>query len=210
MVRCLPTRRRVVEGTIAENNGPERPWLPWVGEHWGRDSRFGSRVLVVGESHYNSEPELHEQRQADRNFTRDVVQTWGVNAPSGYFLRMGRILLRDGGAGHEAVAAAWQQVAFCNYVARLLEDGEQPTVQDWADGRPPFEQTLDDLKPDAVLVTGLGVWNHGIGNAWAPHIRANPPGLPAFGAHRHPRVASYLEAFQIVDWLFHRAWQLVG
>ncbi|MDE0003395.1 MAG: hypothetical protein OXQ29_11940, partial [Rhodospirillaceae bacterium] len=138
------------------------------------------------------------------------VQTWGLNEPSGYFLRMGRILLRNHGADREAVASAWQQVAFCNYVARLLEDGEQPTDQDWADGLPLFQQTLDELKPDAVLVTGLGVWNHGIGNAWAAHIHATPPGLPAFGAHRHPRVASYLEAFQIVDWLFHRARQLVG
>ena len=29
-------------------------FLPWVGQHYGRGSRFGVRLLVLGESHYGT------------------------------------------------------------------------------------------------------------------------------------------------------------
>ena len=183
----------------------QRPWVPWRGENFGRASRFGVGLLVVGESHYTNE--CHQQRQNDPSFTCGVVQRWAIEEPTRYFLQMGRILNRKRNAKCTTV---WHDVAFCNFVTRLLANGERPRQEDWANGLGPFRQTLDELRPDAVLVTGLGPWNHALRDCWGQHICTAPAELPVFGVHRHPRGrVSYVVAFPIVDGLLHKARRFV-
>ena len=60
---------------------------PWIGANYGRKSQFGVRLLVLGKSHYNNDPEY-----SDCGFTQNVVRNWGQNQRARFFTIIAKIL----------------------------------------------------------------------------------------------------------------------
>ncbi|ENT4838116.1 TPA: hypothetical protein ACNHSB_004962, partial [Escherichia coli] len=89
---------------------------PWVGDHY-HSSRYGVRVMVLGESHYG-EPEDYAP-----DFTQHVINEHAFQ-PGLRFFTIATNLLR--GTTDEPTAEerreAWQHVAFYNYVQEFVGD----------------------------------------------------------------------------------------
>ena len=65
---------------------------PWIGPHYGPESRFGGRLLVLGESHYGRPGEDDEP-----TFTQDVVRYYSAEHRHPYFTRIAKVLRGDRG-----------------------------------------------------------------------------------------------------------------
>ena len=129
---------------------------PWIGSHYGRESRFGVRLLVLGESHYGQPGEDDEPR----TFTQDVVRDYSGPHRHPYFTTIAKVLRGDTDwIDDEERAAIWENIAFYNYIQTLLPaPGIPPKAAQWDAGHGPFLTVLNTLQPDAVLVVGQRLW----------------------------------------------------
>ena len=66
---------------------PGVTFLPWIGANFGRESRFGARLLVLGESHYDNDPEY-----SDCGLTQEVVRDWAQNKRARFFTIIAKVL----------------------------------------------------------------------------------------------------------------------
>ena len=60
---------------------------PWIGANFGRESRSGVRLLVLGESHYDNDPEY-----SNCGFTQEVVRDWGQMQRNQFFTKIAKVL----------------------------------------------------------------------------------------------------------------------
>ena len=129
---------------------------PWVGDHY-HSSRYGVRVMVLGESHYG-EPEDYAP-----DFTQHVINEHAFQ-PGLRFFTIVTNLLR--GTTDEPTAEerreAWQHVAFYNYVQEFVGDAGRirPTRAMWRDAAAVLEEVVAELRPDVILVLGYQMWDH--------------------------------------------------
>ena len=147
---------------------------PWVGAHYGRESRFGVRLLVLGESHYDEDPEF-----SDSGFTQDVVRTWGQTQRARFFTVIAKVLLGSADWIDDDVRSEiWEHVAFYNFVQSTVVPGPRtpPTFRQWCEAQSPFVTVLQSLEPDAVLMLGWRL---------AEHILHQPENV-SFGTIAHP------------------------
>lgn len=131
---------------------------PWIGEHYGREeSCFKVRLLVLGESHYDSNPEF-----ADCDFTRQVVRKWGQKRRYSFFTKIANVLRgRAGWISDDERREIWEHTAFYNFVQSVVPDSRMPpTFRQWCEAQTPFETVLQGLDPDAVLMLGKRLSEH--------------------------------------------------
>jgi hypothetical protein len=138
--------------------------LPRIFEPWktGEDTRFkGVRLLLVGESHYGEGVNYTPLELA--GFTREIVERWGVRNEgyqrffaSAYEVVKGEPWASD----NPDVGLFWSEVSFYNYVQELVPGGpgERPKSAAFSASGPAFLQTLEELRPEAVIVFGTQVW----------------------------------------------------
>lgn len=130
-----------------------RTFDPWVGSKYQSDGIDGIRVLFLGESHYGETSDIYPE------YTSDIVRKYGQNERAAFFTKVAKLIL---GYGKEEWisdsdrAEAWEKVAFYNYIQSILpKERERPTPEMWEQAPPYFFQTLDELKPQVVVVLGL-------------------------------------------------------
>ena len=130
---------------------------PWVGAHYGRESRFGVRLLLLGESHYDEDPEC-----SDYGFTRDVVRTWGQQQRHRFFTVIAKVLRGSEDWIDDATRSEmWEHVAFYNFLQSVVPAPRRaPTFRQWCEAQTPFETVLQSLEPDAVLMLGWRLSEH--------------------------------------------------
>lgn len=136
---------------------------PWVGKDYESGGIFKKKILVVGESHYCGDcPECGNLTEASgcSNFTTEhciVPLLDGYKAGwTGTFHKFERSLV-----GHETdlqeSRKIWNSVAFYNYIQKALSGPRMsPAWADFRDAETAFFETLDTLKPDLVIVWGVG------------------------------------------------------
>ena len=130
---------------------------PWVGEHYGRTSRFGLRVLVLGESHYGK-PE-----QDGLGYTQRVVRQWAKRDRSRFFTVISKVLLcTTDWIDDEARGEVWDHIAFYNFVQELVGEAPRsaPKFRQWVEAQGPFKTVVEYLRPDALLVLGRRLEGH--------------------------------------------------
>lgn len=124
---------------------------PWIGRHYGRRSRWGISVLLLGYSHYH---EFKEVEHAE--YTRHVVgrHVSGINDRSRYWTKLARTF--DCLDGRRPF---WDSVAFYNYVQDFLTGPrENPTAHQVAAAWTPFNEVVRELNPDLTIATGKQLW----------------------------------------------------
>ena len=146
-------------------------FLPWIGERFNGENRFGVRVLVLGEAHYG------ETGKEDPTETAGVVRRAtqlpreGKGRRQRFFTVIANVLRgqRDG-IDNSDLAEVFQEIAFYNFVQEFVGDSSRiaPASQQWDDAQAPFKTVLGKLQPDAVLVLGLRLSSHIID--WPHHI----------------------------------------
>lgn len=190
------------------------PWIPP-----GRDPRWqGVRLLLVGESHYDESRVWSEDET--RRFTIDTVRKYGAEATAyqRFFANTYAALTGGGWSDDWAVYRGfWNRVFFCNYVQSFVSGGpgNRPSRAQFEESGSAFSQTLTEVRPEAVLVLGVAVWNampseggrrieaalHGFDSLWAYQtgtgealaVHIPHPSSKGFSAEReHKRIAAFL------------------
>jgi hypothetical protein len=144
-------------------------FTPWVGSKYRNDNYFGSaRVLLVGESHYDQNPETIGTTPAD--FTTTMMQRYPLSgAYNPFFCNVMRAVmgLEKSDPWKPAADHFWNSLAFYNYVpvvvdGRVHSEGgseRRPDERMFRAGAKPFRQVLARLEPQAVIVCGLELWD---------------------------------------------------
>lgn len=129
---------------------------PWVGKLYGRHSRFGASLLVLGESHYGG---TQDNRP---DFTRIVVKRWGQEERNKFFTIIAKVLLGNPSwLSNEDRAEVWEHVSFYNLIQEILDGPRiRPTFRQWVQAQAPFNVVTETLKPDLILVLGLDLGEH--------------------------------------------------
>lgn len=137
-------------------------FLPWIGKNWGDSANrlSGRKILLLGESHYSREDEAG---QADPDGT---LKTFDLHVLSDRSLPFFTKLLQtiSGRKKHSMttreVRDFWDSVAFYNYVPVYVSEGPRisPTNEMFESGAAPFNQVMDRLKPEIVVVCGHRLW----------------------------------------------------
>ena len=136
---------------------PRVTFHPWVGAHYGRESRFGVSLLLLGESHYDE-----DQDCSDSGLTQEVVRTWGQQRRARFFTVIAKVLRgSEGWIDDDARSEIWEHVAFYNFVQSVVPGPRMPpTFRQWCEAQTPFKSVVQSLEPDAVLILGWRLAEH--------------------------------------------------
>ena len=129
-----------------------RTFNPWIGSRYALDGIGGKRLLILGESHYGGDSCHYPE------FTTEVIRDMALQKGRlPFFSRIQRLVIGGrGGFSVEERADFWHRVAFYNFIQTSLEVlGSRPTYEMWQMGREPFLQTLQELRPDIILILGI-------------------------------------------------------
>lgn len=139
-------------------------WLPWIGKDYPNS---GTKVLLVGESHYASGSNFSNLEQmcavdstADyENFTREVIwesiiqKRW--SSPT--FDNINRILV---GSNNFPGRQLWNKIAFYNFVQRPMKTcNERPTRHDYDSGWRNFMDVIKIIEPSVCIFIGVSATN---------------------------------------------------
>lgn len=133
-------------------------FAPWIGHEYGKSSRWGLKLLILGESHYVGKPEHNTPR-----LTRIVVQgQMDGTRRNRFFTKIVGTLTGDSPVSLQARQDFWNSVAYYNYVQEPIADGprKRPLPEHWSGAHAPFLSVLSRLKPDRVLVFGFALWEN--------------------------------------------------
>lgn len=130
-----------------------RTFDPWIGTRYRDAGLCGRKVLVLGESHYGDAGTEHAAT------TINVVELLGRKKRHRFFTTTQRLLdpaIGDRLPTNDERAAFWEHVAFYNYIQCFVGPNARfrPTNAMWSAALEPFKSTLEELRPDAVLVLG--------------------------------------------------------
>lgn len=131
---------------------------PWIGEDYASGMRFGKRVMVLGEAHYQWDHEIKPYPELTR--TAILHQITGEYT----FAFWTRIV--SAFIGHkpsfEEKQVFWRSVAFYNYVQESVGFGPKvaPAPEMWTRSEPAVAEVLRDLAPQVLIVLGYRLWNH--------------------------------------------------
>jgi hypothetical protein len=133
-------------------------FYPWIGERY-ENSRFGMRVLVLGESHYKWEKDPEgKMKDLGHEITKELVEEEGGTH---YFFKKIPSLFWRAELSDQAAKEQWLHLAFYNYIQEALEGPKQiPTHAQWKSAEEPFREVLERLRPSALLVLGARLWAH--------------------------------------------------
>lgn len=138
---------------------------PFVGKKY-YDSRYGARVMVLGESHYG------DGIDDENGFTQLVIHEHAFKPGFAFFSKLTNVLRgRTDYPTEEERVEAWEHIAFYNYVQEFVGGSARiaPTPEMWEASYAPFVEVVRELKPDVILVLGYRLWDN---------VPALPPEYP--------------------------------
>ena len=127
-----------------------RTFEPWVGKRYDNGGIRGVRLLILGESFYNS------TGRDPRTFTSEMIRQLGQQGRFRFYTTTQRLVVGGSGWLSDAERSAfWEQVAFYNYIQSFAPRPRwRPTPEMWTAARAPFLATLAELRPDVLLILG--------------------------------------------------------
>lgn len=135
-------------------------FLPWEGKVYATQGIAGTRLLILGESHYFDKPLPVSD---SRTFTQYSIRTWAMPSKktARVFTIAERAVLRAAGLTGVTREEFWNSVSFYNYLTVVLRHPrEQPQPETWAHSADQFRIVLDAVAPQAVLVLGKRLLAH--------------------------------------------------
>lgn len=130
-------------------------FLPFVGKSY-YSNPFNRRIMVLGDSHYGSEP--------SPDITKDVINTY-LNPDverEGWmntFVKFERSMLNHQTSRKDS-AMVWNSLLFYNFLQVLLTGPrEAGTNEQYAEASVAFFEVLDEYKPDVLIVWGKRLWS---------------------------------------------------
>lgn len=127
---------------------------PWVGSGYRDGGLYGLRVLILGESHYDSSDNLRE------SYTIDCIRDIAQRRRFRFFTAVQSLMQGTRGWVPDAERAAfWERVAYCNFVQSFAPGPRvAPTPEMWSAGGAALVQTVGELSPQLVVALGERLW----------------------------------------------------
>lgn len=119
----------------------------------------GTRLLVLGESHYGEEKALRS------SFTRDVVRSQVYGSRHRFFTTVAKLIVGRGAGNYIPQSErewVWDRIAFYNFVQSLAGADPDGDVTDsmWEEAKRPFPDMVEVVCPDAILIVGKTLGRH--------------------------------------------------
>lgn len=129
---------------------------PWIGSKYAAGGYSGTKLLILGESHYHHDP----SPRAD--FTQWLTQGYIDGWMKHRFWTLVARTVTGRQASRETCRDFWHSVAFYNYIQAIVGVSARvaPTAEMWASAPEPFRRVLEDIAPRAVLVLGKRLWDN--------------------------------------------------
>jgi hypothetical protein len=135
-----------------------RSFDPWIGDRYQSEGLNGLRLLILGESQYDTDEDQPRPGLPTENAeTQKIVQRLAIDKNTSFFTKITKLVrgYRHDFSSQEK-ADFWQRVAFYNFVQWWLPNTRiRPTPEMWQAAQAPFLQVLEELKPHLVLVLGI-------------------------------------------------------
>jgi hypothetical protein len=145
----------------AEAWSPRIHFIPLVGPRYEEGLVSDVRVLILGESHYGSDPnEPRFGRGCTHHHFGGYLEGCDVTGETQFFQKLPKIVARNVAPTSEETALAWQRVSYANAVQSLLSGpSRSPSNDQFAAAGPALKEMVEKLKPDAILMLGRRLWN---------------------------------------------------
>ena len=127
---------------------------PYVGPKYREQDQ---RVLVVGESHYDSPEKSKEFNQSDKPipYSDWVLDIYLNKKAMRFFTSVGRVLTcREAGFAQQN-KDLWERIAFCNFLQFILEYEQRPDHSQLEASKPAFPLVVKDLKPTHIFIFSM-------------------------------------------------------
>ncbi|MCY3737405.1 MAG: hypothetical protein OXG13_13440 [Gemmatimonadaceae bacterium] len=131
---------------------------PWIGENYWSGRRFGKRVLVLGESHYEWDKEMCG---LPPDFTIQCIEDQVLGYTKRFWTEI-VIAFLNKRPSVEDKREFWHSCAFYNYIQESVGFGPRvrPTREMWERAVNPFNAVLAELRPDFIAVLGYELWDN--------------------------------------------------
>lgn len=130
---------------------------PWIGDDYKSARRFGKRVMILGESHYQWDKKVKPAPEWTCTFVGNQMSGDHTHA---FWTRIVSAFI-----GHKPDLFEkqdfWRSVAFYNYVQQSVgfDAHVGPTREMWASSEPAFAEVLHAHAPQVLIVLGYRLWN---------------------------------------------------
>jgi hypothetical protein len=134
----------------------EYRYRPWVGKNYNKSNVFGTKLLILGESHYGYD-KMDDGEPEVLNATNTLI----VNQLNNIRERFLTNLFNICNTGKITEQKFWDSVVFYNYIQlkdKLMGPGQRPTQNQWKDSEELFISTIKKYQPDKILVLGKELW----------------------------------------------------
>jgi hypothetical protein len=142
-----------------DTSSREVSFTPWIGPRYTDGGLEGTKLLVLGESHYG------EDESPQSSFTKDVVRSLVYGGRHAFFTKIAKLVVGRGTGNHIPQSErewVWDRIAFYNYVQSLAGTGPDGTVTDsmWKEAKRPYLDVVEVTGPDAILIVGKELGRH--------------------------------------------------
>lgn len=142
-----------------DTSSREVSFTPWIGPRYTDGGLEGTKLLVLGESHYG------EEESPQSSFTKDVVRSLVYGGRHAFFTMVAKLVVGRGAGNYIPQSErewVWDRIAFYNYVQSLAGTGPDGTVTDsmWKEARRPYLDVVEVTGPDAILIVGKELGRH--------------------------------------------------
>lgn len=129
---------------------------PWIGEHYGASGKFGKRVMILGESHY----EWLDGQTLTANWTREFIENGIKGKQHKFRSRIEATFLGRPPLSTAEAEEFWHSVAYMNYIPVSVGKGAsaRPTEEMWAAAVPRFAALIEEHTPRLLVVLGRPLW----------------------------------------------------
>jgi hypothetical protein len=132
---------------------------PWKGDHYRTARRFGIRVMILGESHYDwkSRNRSIPLKNLTKNKIEDELEPGDYVSNPFYRNVLGAFL--GAAPTQEERSKFWHSVLVYNFIQRLMSNSkERPTSIIARESEEPFRAVLANYRPQLIAVFGYQLW----------------------------------------------------
>jgi len=133
---------------------------PWVGDRY-HCAPLGKKVLILGESIYRwkSKSDIDTDKDVVINIITEQID--GYYKTKAFWTKIAMMFLNKKPTLEEK-QKFWHSVAFHEYVQRTIGDKARmrPDEDQWTSGAVAFQEVLDSLQPEILVILGYSLWDH--------------------------------------------------
>ena len=142
--------------------------FPWIGKNYYTPKTLPHKTLIMGESNYTDENNFNSNLVIE--CIKDYLDKNEDKSFSRFATKILRVILGENTKVDKQIF--WNDIAFYNYVQYLVgnKSGDRPSFEMWQKSFEAFEEIINELKPERILVLGKQNWENLLSNIKSNNI----------------------------------------